>query len=141
MVNSQDKENPSGSQTLDDLMRKKLQKLSEQEKPPSLEELRDILTSSLTQKFQSRSGRSRGNTGKHNRQDPSNTCLPWVPCEIDIPLRVSRIRVGIGGDRLVVQLLGDPHVVELNNIADGEWLELEVVRILDTDCKNIVVFN
>lgn len=66
---------------------------------------------------------------------PSNNLLPFVP---------DAIRVGIGGAMLVVEMAtseDESPYVEFNNIEDGEVLKIRALRILESDCKNIVIMR
>lgn len=64
-----------------------------------------------------------------------------LPSEEDLPFTCHRVRVGIGGDYIDVQCVGDGHVTRLSNIADGETFDMHLCRVLGSDCKNIVIMK
>lgn len=101
--------------------------------------LEDTQILSPTREYPPRVGRTRIN--KNDPKDPSVKAQEVNASVKDLPFTASRIRVGIGGEFLVLQLAADAKPVILRNIADGETFDLRVVRILETDCSNIVIFD
>ena len=93
-----------------------------------------------TQKYPPRGKHSR--LGKQNPSDPSIRAYEIKPDkEKDLPFTTSKIRVGVGGDMLVLQLINDEYPFVLKNIADGETIHIRACRILESDCSNIVIFE
>lgn len=116
-----------------------LEKVTSLHKRPSQPEQAGTQTSSQTRSFRPRGKRSR--LGKQDPKDPSVTALEIQPSEDDLPFTTDKIRVGIGGDYLTLQLINDEQPVTIKNIADGETLQVRACRILATDCDNIVAFG
>lgn len=82
------------------------------------------------------------NSRKQDPKDPCSRAIEIKPGLQALPFMPDKVRIGIGGNKLVVEMANsrdDVPFVEFNNIQDGEVLDIRVLRILESDCKNIVI--